>query len=860
MSRRGSPEAQNAIGTTQRVRLHPVDRLFDEERQALHRQLLDLNPRLAGLYRQAIRLVSEEPPPGEELARYTLIGHAMREFINRLPDVLDDVRGAIARPVRGSADLLRDLDGIADEGSLTGEFVEVPSGTDLQAVMVERTVADLLVRLRQAYRQERLRGEERDAVVVSAARTRGGPAYDQWRAARKFFMDFAHLDKYVGGRSKSLPSEAEVVQALETIERIITVRLTGFFSAREALDRLIDEANSSYGDGVGQFAAPTDAQVLTAVRSLTTLKFRRVFYSQLKNPLWLAPLAAQRAFVPPLSPRPDRKGTRRFDPWPELDYLERVADRVPQDLLPVVRALFKHQEHPWIQRGLVRIAARLPVGVSKAFASTILEWLAHEPETRMDFEDLCNLSFRWLTAGAFKQGDQLGSSLLRPRPDSAATRRVVTTVEEYWYADALAIVMPGFGNRRLEKLRQWLADYDEIASGPRYIHTSDRSYMWRARIATSDGSRSEVGDALVDALRDAAMEAAELDVEFLAKTLLGASASTLERRIAYFGIAAALPKIADSGEGLRELSASLASTTDLRDDGMLPEVTHLLQAISAGLGPGSLEPINGVLRGGPLGSRALLLQRIRQYQPNSDADSVADDYERRWHHRVLIAIGREALPTQFRNQLESLDSRYGVVDEPLPRSFAVADWVHFQGPLPTDAMRAMEPIELMSYLSSWIPPQASRFDGPSRDGLARDLQALTAELPGLFTGLERDLVHLRPIYLRALVDGWAQALKAGLSLPVAAVIALLEMLSGAQEKRSLPEDDSQAEDLPGLTWTTTRALHLVIDWIDARDLAKETSLLQRQALAEQVLEFSPQIPSESSTPRTAMTPTPSRRR
>jgi hypothetical protein len=65
--------------------------LYDSERQALFDQLRDVSPRLAGLYRRLVRLLDENPSNDERLVRASLIGHCVRELINRLPDVLADV-------------------------------------------------------------------------------------------------------------------------------------------------------------------------------------------------------------------------------------------------------------------------------------------------------------------------------------------------------------------------------------------------------------------------------------------------------------------------------------------------------------------------------------------------------------------------------------------------------------------------------------------------------------------------------------------------------------------------------------------------------------------------------------------------
>jgi hypothetical protein len=216
--------------------------LWDPARIELHTELKTLSPKLAGVYHRAIVLVEEVPPHGEELVRVALIGHCLRELMNRLPDVLKDVPGML-RPTKPTSNTLRgellEILAASDELNTTGAFVAVPG---------EIVVA--LQKFAAAVQAEAARGLEKDSVAVTQTRTSNTPAVQQWTAARKFFMDFVHLDSHVGddGDASRLPGDEEILERLVIVEAALRSRLFGFFQSRRELDRRLARINEVLAD------------------------------------------------------------------------------------------------------------------------------------------------------------------------------------------------------------------------------------------------------------------------------------------------------------------------------------------------------------------------------------------------------------------------------------------------------------------------------------------------------------------------------------------------------------------------------------------------------------------------------------
>lgn len=216
--------------------------LWDESRAALHAELHELSPKLAGVYHRAIVLLDEETVAGEELVRVALIGHCMRELMNRLPDVLKDVPGML-RPAKPSSKTLQkkllDLLAASEELKVAGDLVSVPGD-----------IVDALQQYSAANQADSARAAEKDSVSVTQTRTSNDSAVQQWAAARKFFVDFVHLDAYVSddGDAERLPTDDEILQRLLVVETALRSRLFGFFQVRRALDQRLASINEPISD------------------------------------------------------------------------------------------------------------------------------------------------------------------------------------------------------------------------------------------------------------------------------------------------------------------------------------------------------------------------------------------------------------------------------------------------------------------------------------------------------------------------------------------------------------------------------------------------------------------------------------
>lgn len=219
--------------------------LWEGSRAALHGQILQLSNKLAGVYRRAIYLLDEVPPTGEELVRVALIGHCMRELMNRLPDVLNDVPNML-RPIKPSSDTLRDT--LVELLDASGEM-----GSSEAYVSVKIEVVEALQTFAAAVRAESARAAEKDSVSVTQTRGANHAAVQHWRKARRFFVSLTHLDSRIGADADAerLPTNDEILRNVVVVEAALRSRLFGFFDARREIDQRLALINELIPDEAG---------------------------------------------------------------------------------------------------------------------------------------------------------------------------------------------------------------------------------------------------------------------------------------------------------------------------------------------------------------------------------------------------------------------------------------------------------------------------------------------------------------------------------------------------------------------------------------------------------------------------------
>lgn len=194
------------------------------------------------MYRSALRLLKQAPVSGDEVARVSLICHAMREVMNRAGEAA--ASDHISPQGTPSKELVRRLPAIASSWKL-------PTGSDVEFAPVPIKLATAIDRLIEAARHEeyRTRANISSLILAGEASTESRkqaltPDERRWREAHDFFLKFTHLDS---ASRVTVPDDKEIRKRISDFEQLFVRIITPFFTQLREVQELLSTINSKVG-------------------------------------------------------------------------------------------------------------------------------------------------------------------------------------------------------------------------------------------------------------------------------------------------------------------------------------------------------------------------------------------------------------------------------------------------------------------------------------------------------------------------------------------------------------------------------------------------------------------------------------
>ena len=497
--------------------------LWNPRRVSLLTALERLDATSAGLYRRAVDGLAELPWSVDGLV---LVSTCVRELVNRLPEVLGEVKVAGFKSERGSIQALEraltqaGLDEPVGGQPSDGRHSPRPEqGTELlgvnsehvqQWVPVPRSVLDAAQDVTAASREGSARSYDLRSALVRGADV-GGGSDSIVRLLSGAISAFEARRHPRGDVSGWADGGAEVyVRRWEVIEQVLEGRIGRFFDVVTDLQKLLERANKITGR---EWSVPEDDLVTQAMVRLADLQHRRVFFDGLQNPEWVTVLERRRVFDDPPRHLVDDTGTLPYLPWPQGDYLHRMATHDPQGVASIL-ARVVNSESSWNVRELVvRVAAEVPADASLPLLGHVAT-VVDDPRVG----EYCGMEvvqvIESLAAGGHrKPAMKLAHLLLRPRAAEDTTRRRVRNVgagiDPHSYDEALRRVVEAFdGDLDVFSATVWWLDLHQRFSG---TFTPDHNYDYsRMRHPSLESSsrhslRDEIGEPLIDTVRDSAI-------------------------------------------------------------------------------------------------------------------------------------------------------------------------------------------------------------------------------------------------------------------------------------------------------------------------------------------------------------------
>jgi hypothetical protein len=540
------------------------------------------------------------------------------------------------------------------------------------------------------------------------------------------------------------------------------------------------------------FSIPSQQQVDDAIRQMPTFQLRRVFFEDLQNPHLVRALKKAGQFTSPPEPVTDNTGVREMF-WPEIDYLERMAALVPDDVVDVLLEIGR-SNNSWVRRGIVSIASTIPANTAARLGPVFRSWYPNSFGWRTDPHHLAAVVCNFLNGGQRRLGVSLANALFRPRAnpnDSGSQVDPVTTMEEYWYEQELPSVVEALSDDALKVVLPWLELFESLSG--RVTDQSDFSYFGRPTIRSRSGNHGDVEHALIDAVRDSAIESAKRDPEGTLAALL-LSGQLLTKKILFFAFAEAISQSEGAtASNLVAVVTPLLAQTDSGDAHLRIEYSELVRAVSA-VSPELMDALIPLVEAGPFGSPEQLAEHMqRDDESEEDRSERMERITANWRHRLLATIGAESLPEPLKARLSELDQELGVIENPLQSEFGITtSWTGPTSPSHQFEMSTKSPNELVELLANWHPEQD--WMAPSHEGQSRELSALIVANPDALHG-ETDLVQrLRPTYLRAVLRGWGEALKAKSELPWEEVVDLGRAVLEHGDKSNFEPEGARFDD------------------------------------------------------------------
>src|SRR2546425_10233466 len=337
---------------------------FDDPRQErIYRRLLQVGPGPASFYRDACRLMASDTPL--ETTSH-LVSHLLREVESAIRDVLETMierKDRLAKKEKGDSQhedeiraILKGL-GISETDPVAQAWLRLPGKENSYSLNARA---------------------HRDALAPPRAT-------DQ--AFREFWDEMQAILDVVLGKLE-----------------------THFLGAFRLLDELLSKPSPSEAD-LKKLKNKVPNNIVTY----------RYFFDKLTSVAWLEPLKNEGFFKDTVEQdRDDEKGTISFPPWPQSNYLARMAASVPQLVLDIVLQI--DTKNVRIHSDLVDAALAMPAEMAAKLVPKAIEW-TESPYLSLLPEKLGALIGHLARGGQAESALKLARALLALLPDPDAKQK-----------------------------------------------------------------------------------------------------------------------------------------------------------------------------------------------------------------------------------------------------------------------------------------------------------------------------------------------------------------------------------------------------------------------------------------------------
>lgn len=741
-------------------------------------ELRHLDAQLAGLYQQGLRLLVRLDEPG---AAGTL-AYIGRELSRGVIDRVLDEEGADALQLEDAADeaTLRDelsgaLDLAADASVFEFVLRLVLAGPQHE---VRRALNDMGIEITEEFDRVLKKGRNRSRIAHALQLPPYDPKVDTWF---RLPNDFARWEKYRPGG----PPPDDIRRAFETLGDLLYGLRGPYFSTEAELNQLL--ALQEPGDA--------DVQRLHAIQ-LRPVQ-RHHFFGHLENPGWIEPLQRAGYFKSPPDRQVNPDGSWRPRPWPEGEYLVRVAAKAPREVVDILRAIPEKNENPVVWEAVAKAACQMPADVGVELVST-LNVALRTPGARLFSESVVDLVVRLADAGRDEAFHLAGHVLHVEDPNAigegqevgyrANTEWVFPRFGWHGQRELLEMLVPALGRRDMKRtLRLLLSKITRVQALAAAVRASGRWLTWGLD-SEARRDRDNVVSGIVGAAGKLAERMASQGPEPPERvmSILDDYEGDVFKRLRHRVLAAA-------GEHLPEqVDAFIMSGEPIHTDYSAREVALVLREQFRNASPQARKAFADAVTAGP--DRAELREQVTAADGKEPTEEEIEEYVGMWQRRRLRWF-RGDIP----EDLHSLAEAHGMLGtKPTFEEQEVAEvGIHVRTgswggiaptPITPEQLSDLSRAEAVEFLSSWQPGSGKG----TAEGLHTALSQLGRENPTAALAVLEQGATIEPLRVESLLNGLLELARNDDALDWGCLVSVVQEVVGrAASVNDLGSPDAQ---------------------------------------------------------------------
>jgi hypothetical protein len=508
------------------------------------------------------------------------------------------------------------------------------------------------------------------------------------------------------------------------------------------------------------------------------------FFQDLDNPAWLNPLSKNGIFLNPPPPIINvEEGSSSHPLWPNSRYLIKMAAVSPNIVLKI--ALEIETENTNVQSDLVDVACALPAAMAVKFVPKFSGWLkkpffflAHKISPLVK-----NLASNGEIVGALSLSKEMLSFEL---PGDATTTkekkylnnprpRIDPYEFEVFINETLPVVAENDPYNTFIMLLELLDEALELGNQNKDSTFRDYSEIWRPAIEPhpQNSEHMEPRSLLISAVRDITVFLIDKNPELLEKVIheLDKYNWTTFKRLT-------LHILRTFGDKHIDLVSK-----KLLDKELFDSISCYHEYI--------------VLAG-------TYFSRLKSKEKNTilnwiDKGPKDKKYQEYWQLRRLTIL-QNSLFGRWKDRFNSLTAKFGQIEYPDLLSWSSDIKTGPTSPLSQEHIENMILEELIIFLQIWQQPKGFTMDSPG--GISRALTATVANNPERYAISSLLFTQVDPTYVRGLMSGFREALKANKPFEWEPILKLMEWVVNQERKIPGREKTDDWEDVdPDWGWT-----------------------------------------------------------